>query len=225
MNVTRSALLTATLLAVSLAGCGTGDDEVAGEPGDPRADEALFVPLFDGNTLAGWEGDDALWRVEEGVIVGDSTGEGVDSHEFLATEESFGDFELRLEFRLVDGEGNSGVQFWSKRQDDSPQMEGYQADLGVKYWGCLYDEARRDAMLAPSPRELRRVLKQDDWNEYRIRAEGDRIRLEINGFETVDYVEPDDAIPRSGRFGLQLHSGPPMRVEFRRIRVLRLEAE
>ena len=179
-----------------------------------------FVPLFDGSTLAGWEGDEDLWKAGNGMIVGDSP--GIKKNEFLATKKSYGDFELRLEFRLRKGEGNSGVQFRSKRVPDSSEVSGYQADIGEKYWGCLYDESRRNKVLVQAPVELDKALRKEDWNSYVIRAEGNRIRLTLNGVTSVDYREEDEAIPRTGIIALQVHAGGPLRVEFRKLRIREL---
>src|SRR5579864_412736 len=101
----------------------------AAEP-EPRQAEEGFVPLFDGKTLAGWEGDMQLWKVEDGLVVGDSA--GIKQNEFLATKKSYRDFELRLDFRLRRGEGNSGVQFRSQRVEGGRAVSGYQADIGEK---------------------------------------------------------------------------------------------
>lgn len=192
--------------------------------GEPAAKiEEGFVSLFDGQTLAGWEGDLQLWKVEEGMIVGDSA--GIKHNEFLATKKSFGDFELRLEFRLRRGEGNSGVQFRSKRVAGSTEVSGYQADIGEKYWGCLYDESRRNKVLVQAPPELESKLHKDDWNSYAIRAEGDHIVLKLNGQTTVDYREPDETIARAGIIALQVHAGGPLRVEFKNVRIRELTKE
>ena len=182
--------------------------------------EEGFAPLFDGKTLAGWEGDEKLWKAEEGMIVGDSP--GIKRNEFLVTKKSYGDFELRLEFRLRKGEGNSGIQFRSKRVRDSSEVSGYQADIGEKYWGCLYDESRRNKVLVQAPAELEKALHKADWNSYVIRAEGNRIRLTLNGVTTVDYREEDEAIAREGIVALQVHAGGPLRVEFRKLRIREL---
>jgi hypothetical protein len=179
-----------------------------------------FVPLFDGKTLAGWEGDEKLWKVENGMIVGDSP--GIKRNEFLATKKSYGDFELRLEFKLHKGEGNSGVQFRSKRVKGSSEVSGYQADIGEKYWGCLYDESRRNTVLVQAPATIEKSLHKEDWNSYVIRAEGNRIQLTVNGVTTVDYREEDEAIAREGIFALQVHAGEPLRVEFRKLRIREL---
>jgi hypothetical protein len=189
---------------------------------DDSAEEG-FVPLFNGKDLAGWEGDIGLWKVQEGMIVGDSP--GIKQNEFLATRKSYGDFELRLEFRLIDGEGNSGIQFRSKREEKSSAVSGYQADIGQKYWGCLYDEHRRNRILVEPPAEFDKSLKKADWNSYAIRAEGNRVTLRVNGVTTVDYKEEDAAIARDGIIALQVHSGPKMRVEFRKLRIKELKGQ
>jgi hypothetical protein len=201
------------------AGWRLSSTTLAGDP-PAAADEAGFVPLFDGKTLAGWAGDDDLWKAEEGMIVGDSA--GIKQNEFLATKKSYGDFELRLEFRLRRGEGNSGIQFRSKRVPDSSEVSGYQADIGEKYWGCLYDESRRNKVLVQAPAKLEQALHKEDWNTYLIRAVEDRITLVLNGVTTVDYRESDAEISREGIIALQVHAGGPLRVEFRKLRIKEL---
>jgi len=181
------------------------------------ADEPGYRSLFNGKDLAGWEGDTTLWKVEGEAIVGDSP--GIKHNQFLCTKDEFGDFELKLEFRVKDGAGNTGVQFRTKKLPNTTEVSGYQADLGENYWGCLYDESRRNKVLVQASPELAKVIKKADWNEYIIRAEGDHITLKINGVTTVDYKEPDAGIARSGIVALQVHSGGPMRVDFRNIRL------
>lgn len=190
---------------------------------EPAPADEGFTPIFNGKDLTGWEGNLELWKVENGMLVGDSP--GINHNEFLATEKKYGDFELRLEFRLRNGVGNTGVQFRSEREPNSTAVIGYQADLGQIFWGCLYDEHRRNRVLVQAPKSLFDVLKKNDWNEYVIRAEGDHIVLKINGHTTVDYHEPDDKIARTGLIALQVHSGGPMRIEFRNIRIRELMAE
>ena len=185
------------------------------------ADEEGFRSLFNGKDLSGWEGDTSLWKVADNGIVADSP--GIKHNQFLCSKEEFGDFELKLEFRMKDGVGNSGVQFRTKRIPDSTEVSGYQADLGEDYWGCLYDESRRKKVLVKPPATFEATLKKGDWNEYTIRAEGDRVVLKINGVTTVDYREPDADIARSGIVALQVHSGGPMKIEFRNIRIKTLE--
>lgn len=211
----RLVAMAAVLVAV-LAAAATADElKPAGEEG--------FVPLFNGKDLTGWEGNRDLWTVRDRMIVGRSPGIG--QNEFLATKEKYGDFELRLEFRLHGGTGNSGVQFRSKRVPRSSAVRGYQADIGENYWGSLYDEHRRNKVLDQAPPALERVLKKDGWNTYGIRAEGDHVVLEINGLTTVDYREKDGSIARSGIIALQIHSGPAMRIDFRNIRLRKPAAD
>jgi hypothetical protein len=175
------------------------------------AAQAAPVSLFDGKSFDGWDGDtEKTWRIENGEIVGGSLTEKVANNEFLATKKSYANFELRLKFKLTGAEGqiNAGVQIRSERIPDHFEMIGYQADLGEKYYGALYDESRRKKVLAaPEPEVIAKALKLNDWNEYRIRCEGRRIQLWINGVQTVDYTEPDEAIPQTGRIAVQIHGG------------------
>ncbi len=204
-------------LAVAQVISNAGERPAEKPAADKSSDETGFAPLFNGKDLTGWEGDKDLWKVVDGVIVGDSP--GIKRNEFLATTKTYGDFELRVDFRLKDGVGNTGIQFRSKREPGTSAVIGYQADVGEKYWGCLYDEHRRNKVLAQAPPELDKVLKKDGWNSYVIRAEGDRVTLSVNGLTTVDYREDDAAIARDGIIALQVHSGPAMKIEFRNPRL------
>ncbi len=182
------------------------------------------VPLFDGRTFAGWEGDTKkTWRIENGALVGGSLTETVPRNDFLCTTRSFGNFVLRLKYKLAGTEGfiNGGVQFRSQRlSDPAHEMIGYQADIGAKYWGSLYDESRRNKVLAaPDQNEVLGIVKLNDWNDYEIRAEGRRIQLFLNGRQTVDYTEPDDTLPQSGLIGLQVHGGGKVEVSYKDITI------
>lgn len=178
--------------------------------------------IFDGKSFKGWEGDTLkTWRIEQGALVGGSLQTKVPNNDFLCTKRSYSDFVLKAKFKLVGTEGfiNSGVQFRSKRlTNPSYEMEGYQADLGDKYWGSLYDESRRNKTLAGKPaEEVAKLLKPNDWNDYEIIANKRHIVLKINGVTTVDYTEPDVNIPQSGLIGLQIHGGGKALVYFKDI--------
>jgi len=178
--------------------------------------------LFDGRTFQGWEGDTLrTWKIEDGAIAGGWLTEMVPHNDFLCTTRSYDDFILRLKFKLTGEEGfiNAGIQFRSKRLDDPPhEMTGYQADLGEGYWASLYDESRRNKTLAgPDSLTVANILNRHDWNEYEIRAEGKRIRLYMNGKQTVDYMEENDSIPQSGLVGLQVHGGGKVLVYYKDI--------
>jgi hypothetical protein len=191
---------------------------------DPPADKSK--PLFDGKTLEGWEGETKkTWRVEDCAIVGGSLDTVVPRNEFLCTTKSYGDFELKVKFKLLGDRkhANAGVQFRTKRIPKHHEVIGYQADIGQQYWGALYDESRRKRVLAQPDKELReKIVKHDDWNDYTIRCEGARIRLWLNGTLTVDYTEKDDKIERTGIIGLQIHGGGKAKVYYKDIRIQEL---
>ncbi len=183
--------------------------------------EAGFQPLFNGKDLDGWEVDTpGIWSVRDGMIVGKTS--ALDHNDFLRTRKHYTNFELRLSFRLLNGSGNSGVQFRSKPVPGSHEVAGFQADIGQQYWGCLYDESRRNKILVQAPPDALATVKRDNWNQYTITAQGDRIILELNGIRTVDYMEKEPGIDRSGIIALQVHGGPPMEVQFKDIRIREL---
>jgi len=187
---------------------------------DDEVKAAAFVSLFDGETLEGWNGDASVFRVEEGTIVGGQLNKKIPHNVFLSTRDEYSDFELTLEFKLLGNDTNAGVQLRSKRIPDHHEMIGYQADLGQDYWGALYDESRRNKILAaPEKEELAKVLKHGEWNKYRIHCEGRHIQLWINDLKTVDYTEADEAIEQQGLIALQIHGGPPGEAHYRNIRI------
>jgi hypothetical protein len=197
-------------------------------PGLQPARAAGPKSLFDGKTLAGWEGDtEKTWRVEDGAIVGGSLDAVVPRNEFLCTTKSYGDFELKVKFKLLGdpAKANAGVQFRTKRIPNHHEVIGYQADVGQQYWGALYDESRRKRILAQPPKEvLDKIVKQGEWNDYVIRCDGPRIRLWLNGTLTVDYTEKDDTVERTGIIGLQIHGGAKAKALYKDIRIEELPA-
>ncbi|QIP11971.1 DUF1080 domain-containing protein [Spirosoma aureum] len=180
------------------------------------------VSLFDGKTFRGWEGDTVnTWRIENGAIAAGQPGHMVPHNDFLCTTRSYANFAMRLKVRLTGTKGfvNAGIQFRSKRLTNPPyEMIGYQADWGPKYWGSLYDESRRKVTLVqPDSVQLAKWVKIDDWNTYEIRAENRRIRLYVNGHQTVEYTESDETIPQSGLIGLQIHGAGITQVAYKEI--------
>ncbi len=162
----------------------------------------LAESLFNGKNLDGWVVDTAeLWQVRDGMIIGKSP--GIKYNEFLRTKRVFGDFVLRLKFRLVNGEGNSGVQFRSWPVPESHEVAGFQADIGQQYWGCLYDESRRRRVLVQARPQSLAGLDKKGWNEYVISAHGNHITLDLNGKRTVDYEEKEPGIFKDGLIALQ----------------------
>lgn len=185
------------------------------------------VSLFDGKTFKGWEGDTLhTWRIENGTLTGGSLTAEVPHNEFLATTKRYKNFILRLEFKLQ-GTGfvNAGIQFHSQRlQNPAYEMVGYQADLGNGYWGSLYDESRRNKVLVHADSAaVGKVLKRHEWNTYQVQSEGGRIRIWLNGQQTIDYTEKDAAIPQSGLIALQIHGGGKAQVAYKNITIEELK--
>lgn len=219
---------------VSVLSLAVGDDHTTlGQENDDnkKASVALspaeiaegFSLLFDGESLAGWKGNLKVFRIEDHAIVGGNLKEPLPNNEFLRSEKEYGNFELRLQFKLVGENANAGVQIRTAEIPDHHEVIGYQADMGDGWWGCLYDESRRNRVLAGPPADQRdKNVRAGEWNDYRIRCEGSRIQLWINDIQTVDYTEAEAEIPRSGIIAVQIHSGPPAQASYRNIRIRQL---
>lgn len=193
----------------------------------PQAAESdhAWKPLFDGKTFAGWEGDLTKFRIEDGAIVAGNMTDTLKHNYFLCTTERYDHFELRLQVKLVGENANAGIQLRTERIPNDTEVIGYQADMGQQYWGCLYDESRRRKILQqPDPELIKKTLKPGEWNDYRIRCEGKRIQLWLNGVQTVDYTEDDAGIAETGVIALQIHSGPPAEASYRDIQIRKLTA-
>jgi hypothetical protein len=205
--------LMAIVLSVSIGAAG----EQGTRPPKP-------VPLFDGKTLDGWEGDLKIFRVEDGAIVAGSLENKIARNEFLCTKQTYGDFELRLKVKLLGGDtANAGIQFRTKRIPNDHEVSGFQADMGTGWWGALYDESRRNKVLTgPDQAKMKGVIKAGEWNDYVVRAEGKHIQLWINGFQTVDYTEDDPKIDTTGVIALQIHGGPPSQAWYKDITIVNL---
>ena len=181
--------------------------------------------LFDGKTLEGWNiqpKEVQWWRVEDGAIVGGSMKENIPHNTFITPAKRYGDFELLLQVKVTGEKANAGIQIRSERIRDHHEMIGYQADVGAGWWGKLYDESRRRKVVGDWVSKEAGSAVKEGWNDYKIRAEGPRIRLWINGILTCDYIEKDLAIPLKGLIALQAHSGPPFEVRYRNIEIKEL---
>jgi type 1 glutamine amidotransferase len=210
------------------------------------ADEG-FKPIFNGQSLDGWSAPDmSYWSVEEGAITARSTAEHpCKANQFLVWRQGeLDDFELKLKFRIAgDASANSGIQFRGSVNPDG-HVVGYQADMdrAGQWIGALYDEHTPRRLLAArgqkteidrdgkrrqstlgDPAKLLKNVDINGWNEYHITARGGKITLKINGKATAKVVD-DESAQRdlSGVLALQLHSGPPMTVQFKDIRLKRL---
>lgn len=210
----------------------SGADDGAANVAEDGAAKLLpgFSWLFDGKTLDGWEGNLEYFRIEDGAIVAGNLKTDIPHNEFLCTKKTYADFELRLEAKLRGVGDNAGVQFRTKRLPNTTEVSGYQCDVGTAWnrsvWACLYDESRRNKLLADAPPEKSAAwTKKGEWNELRIVAKGDKIELYLNGNLSVDYTEKDPAIERSGIIGLQIHSGPPTEALYRNIQIKDLSSD
>lgn len=181
------------------------------------------IPLFDGKTFDAWEGNtDTAFRIEGDAIVGGNLKKPIPHNEFLATRRTYENFVLRLEGKLLGATANGGIQIRSKRVPNHHEVCGYQADMDNQhgYWGCLYDESRRNKILASRDKKKHpNLVKREQWNRYEIRCEGSRVQLFINGVKTVDYTEPDATIPRKGIIALQIHGGPASEAWYKNITI------
>lgn len=218
--------------------------DVAAQPTFPEpagADTAGFTPIFDGKSLAGWEADPKYWRVENGTLVGEVT------PETLLKANSFAiwrggapaDFELKVEYR-VSAAGNSGINYRSV-EVPAPKyaLKGYQCDIdgALRHTGQNYEERGRtflalrgqmtrltaDAKPAiigavGDKAALAEHVRKNDWNQVHLIVRGNVLTHLING-HAMSVVVDEDAAARtsSGLIGVQVHVGPPMKIEYRNL--------
>lgn len=217
-------------------------------PGLSRGQEEALPPfqsLFDGTSLEGWKGAEGFWTVADGEIRGETTAEKpTNGNTFLVWQGGeVADFEFSCEVKF---EGNnSGVQYRSEPVDEAGLvLKGYQADLHPRpeYFGMMYGEklgkrgiiATRHQRVEFAADESKKVIAEvppsaelvsTDWNTLRIVAVGNRLIHLVNGVVTVDITDNHPLSLTSGRLGLQLHAGPPMKVAFRKLQYRPLEGE
>ncbi len=211
--------------------------------------EEKWEPLFDGGSLSGWKAPDMrFWSVIDGAITARSSEELPCKHnQFLVWQGGdLDDFVLRFRFRIEGTQkANSGVQVRSRVEEDG-HVVGYQADITKptgRFLGCLYDEHGRkmlaergqrtviradgtkDVKTLATPEEVAEEIEfsEGGWNRYEITARGNTITLKINGVVTAEITDLQEAERElSGVLALQLHSGPPMTVQFKEILLKRL---
>jgi len=190
---------------------------------NPAENRDGYQLLFNGKDLTGWSGDSRVWKVEDGAIAGTTDAHKIEQNTFLVHERTVSDFHLKAEVRLRNG--NSGIQFRSTLHPGPGWIvSGYQADFSDagdrSAWGNFYEERGRRRTLMKTEDEGWRVAKAHvrpkDWNLIEVRAEGPRVRIWLNGEQTMDAM---DEKASSGVLALQLHSGEPMRVEFRNLKL------
>ncbi len=202
----------------------------------------IFKDIFDGKTLSGWDGDTTVWRVEDGNIVGEVTAEKpLKTNTFLIWQGgSPGDFELKAEVKITE-DGNSGINYRSELVEGVPfGLKGYQADIDGKntYTGLTYEERGRGMLAkrgetvtlengkdpivhtAANADSLLQLIHKNDWNEIHIVAAGNHLKYFLNGVLMSETTDNDTVNRKSaGLIGLQAHTGPPMSVRYRNIRI------
>ena len=179
-----------------------------------------YKPLFNGKDLRDWDGDPAVWSVQRGVILGSSDGRPLRENSFLVSRRKYGDFELRFEVKLRNG--NSGLQFRSERFGDWG-VRGYQVDFATgKGWGNLHGEGLPGGLILDGWQDKAEFAVRSEWNRISLRCEGNRIRVWVNGVVVNDVLDPGATL---GVLALQLHRGEAMQVEFRNIRILEIPRE
>lgn len=209
----------------------------------PAAEEDGFKPIFNGTNLDGWSGLEGYWSVEDGSIVGQFTADNpLKKNTFLIWEDGeLEDFELRLKYRFADQKGNSGIQVRSKALEDFV-VSGYQPDIAPSGWitGIIFEEKGRKIMARRGQKtvinekgerettrfaeedELGEHIKSGEWNDYHISFKGNHLIVSINGVKMSELVDDGPEAADSGILALQLHQGPPMRIDFKDIELKQL---
>jgi len=187
-----------------------------------KKDKPRQITLFNGKSMKHWEGDLNVWSIEDGAITAGDTSITHLQNDFLATKKDYKNFIIKLKFKLEGGPGfiNGGVQIHSQRNKVVPlnEMIGFQADIGPGYTGSLYDETRRDRILSAADSSLvDKVLHKNGWNDYEVSCIGRRVIIKLNGFQTIDYTEPQNDYPAFGKIALQIHGGTKMKISFKNI--------
>jgi len=238
--ISAAAISVAILFFVSSSFAQALDAQTPGAQALGEPDEEGFVTIFNGKDLTGWDANPEIWSVEDGVLIGQSPrGEPYDRQDYIywAVAEP-GDFVLRLQYRLTGRGANSGIQFRSERRPNW-NCYGYQADIeeGPQWTGCLFHHSRGGIVMrgymgtirADGTAEMKRFadparLAQSyttvgEWNEYEIIAIGSLIVLKINGRVMCIVNDQHERAARSGVIAFQMHPGPPMKVEFKNVRI------
>ncbi len=226
--------LVVPLLFLLAAGAAVGQEKKPVDKKDPPKEAPIVKPregksetikLFDGKTLAGWEGYEDLWSVKDGVIVAKNT-DPLKYSTYLLTKNKYSDFRLTFAAKLVTSEMHSGVSFWGEVH---PKADGKVTDPKKDrsehtYKGHLvmfpsghgmYDLFGRNGLPVDGA-PAKKVGKQHDWNDIEVLAQGNRVRVAINGVAVVDWRDPLPDRIKEAPIGLQLHSNSvPQEIHFR----------
>ena len=194
----------------------------------PKKETPIVLPLtgksekiepFNGKDLDGWVGHADLWSVKDGVIVAKSK-DPVKVSTYLLTKQKFTDFRMTSKVKLVESEMHSGIAFWGRIAPEEKDKYTYAGHLVMfpSGWG-MFDLYGRGG-LPPSGAPAKKVGKQHDWNDLEILAQGNRVRVAVNGVEVVDWRDPEPKRIKAGPIGLQLHSNKdPQEIHFKDITI------
>ena len=169
--------------------------------------------LFNGDDLSGWTiyGTEK-WYVEDGLLVCES---GPDKqYGYLATNEHYKDFTLTLEFKQ-EANGNSGV--FIRSTVDGTKVSGWQVEVAPPGHdtGGVYESYGRGWLIKPDP-EKDKALKMGEWNQMKIRLNGDTLTSWLNGIQMVTITDTKIGAGE-GSISLQIHDGGGIKVKWRNI--------
>jgi hypothetical protein len=214
----KRAVGTALVLAAGLAAvCAAADQPKEVPVVPPRQGESQTITLFDGKDLDGWEGRDDIWSVKDGVIVGKNKDE-VKASTYLLTKRNFSDFRLKAKGKLAESEMHTGIALWGRKAPEHGDPYTYAGLLVMFPSGYgMYDLYGRMGLPVDGG-PAKKVGKQHDWNDLEILAQGNRVRVAINGAPVVDWRDPQPERLKEGPIGLQLHQNKmPQEVQFKDI--------
>ena len=153
--------------------------------------------------------------MQDGAIVGKNS-EPVKVSTYLLTDRKYSDFRLTATVKLVKSEMHTGIAFWGRNAPEHGDKYTYAGHLVMfpSDWG-MYDLFGRNGLPVDGA-PAKKVGKQHDWNDLEILAQGNRVRVGVNGTEVVDWRDPEPDRIKEAPIGLQLHSNKvPQEVQFK----------
>jgi hypothetical protein len=233
-NIYYAILISFLLFTLLPVGCSENSKERAGLD---KIKDVSAVSLFNGYDFTGWDVDTSLFWIEDSSIVAGNLDSPNEYMVWVTTKKHYGDFILEADVKLIGDkvklpEGdevetpNGGIYFRCHYNDERV-LVGYETDMWTNieeadsmWWGSLHDPFGRDFdefNILGNQDSLKKVYNKDDWNHFKIYCKGQEIKVWFNGLLTADFTEYDKTASATGIIGLQLHSGPPMRVWYKNV--------
>jgi hypothetical protein len=198
-----------TMSGLLLAACSSSQQAAGGDKA---------ISLFNGKSLDGWKAyGTERWYVKGGELICES---GPDKgYGYLATIDSYKDFDLTLEF-LQEANGNSGVFFRSSIE--GTKITGWQAEVAPPGHdtGGIYESYGRGWLIQP-PKGSDSSLQMGKWNKMRIRVVGDKVTTWLNGNQMIE-LEDEKIGMANGQIALQIHDGGGIKVKWRNLKLVEL---